>query len=57
MYVDCIELMLPGAIPYSDGDFNMDNSVDMDDLIILGVGWMNPYGMEDLADVSADWRN
>jgi len=49
--------MLPGTIPYPDGDLNMDNSVDMDDLIILGVGWMNPYKMEDLADVSADWQD
>lgn len=57
MYVDCIELMLPGTIPYLDGDLNMDNSVNMDDLIILAVGWMNPYEMEDLADVSADWQN
>ena len=54
MYFDYIELDLPVLCSY--GDLNMDCQVDIDDLIILAVGWLNPYEMADMADVSEDWN-
>lgn len=54
MYFDYIELDLPVLCAY--GDLDLDCQVNMDDLIILAVGWLNPYEMADLADVSADWN-
>lgn len=54
MYFDYIELDLPVLCSY--GDLNLDCTVNMDDLIILAVGWLNPYEMADMADVSADWN-
>ena len=53
MYFDYIELNLPVLCAY--GDLNLDCQVDMNDLMILVAGWMNPYEMADMADISADW--
>lgn len=55
MYVDYIELVLPGVIQYSDGDLDMNGSVDMDDLAVLSAGWTNPYVLNELADLASDW--
>lgn len=55
MYVDYLELMLPGQNPCPDGDLNLDCIVDIDDLIIMSTGWTNPYLLNNLADISADW--
>mgnify|MGYP000004233099 CR=1 FL=1 len=53
MYFDYIELAVPVLCSY--GDLNLDCAVDMDDLLLLTTGWLNPYEMSDLAEISADW--
>ena len=55
MYVDHIELELPGATPCPAGDFDLDCDVDMDDLMIMAEGWLNSYRLIDMANVSVDW--
>jgi hypothetical protein len=54
MYFDYIQLEVP--VLCSEGDLNLDCQVNMDDLMIMAVGWLNPYEMADLADVSRDWN-
>lgn len=54
-YVDYIQLVLPGANPCPEGDFDMDCDVDLEDLFIMAAGWTNPYTLEDLANVSLHW--
>jgi len=39
----------------SEGDLNLDCTVDMDDLLILVEDWLNPYTNNDFGDVSKDW--
>ncbi len=56
MYVDYIELELPGSSLYSQGDLDLDCNVDMDDLSILSLGWLNPYTLHDFADLAKDWQ-
>jgi hypothetical protein len=53
MYFDYIEL--PQPVLCSDGDLNLDCTVDFDDLLILAAGWLNPYVFENMASVSMDW--
>ncbi len=55
MFLDYIELTLPCLNPYPDGDFNKDTQVDIDDLAALSAGWTNPYSIEQLVDLAADW--
>lgn len=55
MYFDYIELTLPSICAY--GDLNLDCQVNLEDLVILASGWLNPYEMSELADVSADWQD
>ncbi|HDM78963.1 MAG TPA: hypothetical protein ENG51_21260, partial [Deltaproteobacteria bacterium] len=38
-----------------DGDFNEDCHVDMDDLRILAVDWLNTYTYVDFAEMAANW--
>ena len=53
MYFDYIDIILPALC--AEGDLNLDCSVDMDDLLLLAQGWLNPYEMADMADVSRGW--
>ena len=55
MYVDYIDLDLPSSTPWPPGDLDMDLDVDIDDLAILAAGWTNPYLLEDMANISAEW--
>ncbi len=55
MYVDYIQLMLPDSNACPEGDLDMDCDVDLDDLIIMGAGWTNPYILDDMAKLSVDW--
>jgi hypothetical protein len=40
----------------AEGDLNLDCQVNMNDLLILAAGWLNPYDLKDLADLSKDWN-
>ncbi|HOQ04766.1 MAG TPA: CBM35 domain-containing protein [Anaerohalosphaeraceae bacterium] len=55
MYFDYIELTLPTICAY--GDLNLDCQVNLEDLAVLASGWLNPYEMSELADISADWQD
>ncbi len=55
MYVDYIELELPGSSACPDGDFNLDCGVDADDLNTLAAFWLNPYDINDFAAIAQDW--
>ena len=55
MYIDYIRLELPGATPCPQGDFDLDCDVDMDDLTIMATGWINPYDLNDMANLSMQW--
>lgn len=57
MYVDYIELELPGITACPIGDFNNDCSVNRDDLILMAQGWLNCYNMTDTAHLAAAWLN
>jgi hypothetical protein len=37
------------------GDFNFDGFVDMNDLDVLGTGWLSPYDLYDFAGLGRDW--
>lgn len=54
-YVDYIELVLPSVNPCPTGDFDLDCDVDVDDLLIMAAGWLNPYSLQDMVNVSAGW--
>jgi len=54
-YVDYIQLVLPGVNLCPAGDFNLDCDVDFDDLFLMAAGWINPYTLEDMANVSMYW--
>lgn len=56
MYVDYISLELPGETPGPAGDLNMDGGVDLADLAVLALGWLNSYNHTDLGAVSSGWR-
>jgi Carbohydrate binding module (family 35)/Bacterial Ig domain/Cellulase (glycosyl hydrolase family 5) len=55
MDVDYFELALP--VLCQDGDLNMDCVVDINDLIILARGWLNPYNYDDFSDIYIGWFN
>lgn len=57
MYVDYIELELPGITACPPGDLNNDCSVNRDDLILMAQGWLNCYNMTDTAHLAAAWLN
>jgi hypothetical protein len=54
-YVDYIQLVIPGTNLCPQGDFNLDCSVNTGDLLIMAQGWLNPYDVQDLANVSSAW--
>lgn len=53
MYFDYIDIIPPALC--AEGDLNLDCAVDIKDLAILAVGWLNPYTHDDFSDVSYDW--
>lgn len=55
MYVDYIELELPGATACPQGDVDMDCAVDIRDLAVMASGWLNSYHLLDLANLASDW--
>ena len=55
MYVDYIQLLLPDSRVCPTGDLDLDCDVDLDDLFIMGAGWINPYTLDDMSKLSVDW--
>ncbi|MHC4153199.1 MAG: hypothetical protein ACYSSP_14050, partial [Planctomycetota bacterium] len=44
-----------GATCNLPGDLNDDDRIDFIDFALLGAGWLDPYDMNDLKEMVADW--